>query len=314
MAKERFIDHRFGDATRALIEKAEELLDEYESEGYDVTLRQLYYRFIALDLFPDDWMDVEYNKKNGLDPDTKNTDKNYGRFGDIMGNARLAGLLDWKMFSDRGREAVSRTHFTSVAEFLDPDLFTMDLWGDQENYVECMVEKQALEGVLIPVCRELDITFTANKGYSSLSALYEAGKRLRSKRRQGREVHVIYLGDHDPSGIDMTRNVEEQLSMFSKGEVTVHRVALNMDQIKARGKKAPPNPVKLRDARSKGYVERFGNKCWELDALEARDLAEIVRKAVTGLRNTTEWNAAIKRQEAIQEELRKIVERFENED
>ncbi|MFA6244489.1 MAG: hypothetical protein WC655_26335, partial [Candidatus Hydrogenedentales bacterium] len=107
--------------------------------------------------------------------------------------------------------------------------------------------------VLIPVCRRFDVPFTANKGYSSSSALYEASKRFLSRAEQGKELVLIYLGDHDPSGIDMSRDVGDRLNHFvntsmdfstNEGDlITVRRVALNMDQIEEL--KPPENPAKI---------------------------------------------------------------------
>jgi hypothetical protein len=133
-----------------------------------------------------------------------------------------------------------------------------------------MVEKQALEGVLIPVCREWDVPFTANKGYSSSSAMHEAGKRIYNRFREEKKVTIIYLGDHDPSGIDMTRDVEERLRLFAECSpddeftVNVQRVALNMDQVRAMH--PPENPAKLTDSRANEYIRKFGHSSWELDA------------------------------------------------
>ncbi len=141
-----------------------------------------------------------------------------------------------------------------------------------------MVEKQALEGVIEPICRILDIPFTANKGYSSSSALYGGGKRFQAHWEAGKKCFIISLGDHDPSGIDMTRDVLDRINLFrwrgrerTSGsnlyeDVAVNRVALNMDQI--RTLRPPKNPAKLTDSRATGYIAKYGPSSWELDAIE----------------------------------------------
>ena len=146
------------------------------------------------------------------------------------------------------------------------------------------MEKQALEGVLIPVCQLWDVPFTANKGYSSSSALYDAGRRMRERLRHGQRVVVIYLGDHDPSGIDMSRDVLDRLSLFAEVSeddepgLHVRRIALNMDQIEKL--RPPKNPAKLTDSRADSYIRRFGESSWELDAIEPKKLSRLVQSAI----------------------------------
>ena len=178
MAKEKFVEHKFSKASLALIKTCSDILNEYGLQGYRLSLRQLYYQLVARDY-------------------VENTVKSYKRTGDLVSNARLAGLLDWDMIEDRGRESVANSHWRTPAGILRSAAhsFKMDRWVGQENYVEVFVEKDALSGILLPVCEELDVRFTANKGYSSSSAMYEASKRILDAAQDGRNIHVIYLGD-----------------------------------------------------------------------------------------------------------------------
>lgn len=262
-----------------------EILEDYAQQGYDLSLRQLYYQLVSRNIVP-------------------NTEKSYKNIGCLVSDARLAGLIDWDMIKDRGREMVENPHWKDPAQFMNSvaPQFRVDLWEDQPAYVEVMVEKQALEGVLIPVCRELDVPFTANKGYSSSSALYEASKRFLKGAEEGKDLFVVYLGDHDPSGIDMSRDVQDRLNLFLNGAMgsvpndllTVKRVALNMDQIEEL--EPPENPAKITDSRAEGYIKRFGRSSWELDAIEPRELANLVRTAVMGIMDQKRWRARAKEQ------------------
>src|SRR5882672_9999430 len=195
--KETFIRKNFGASAVAMIDKINEILLDYEAQGYDLSLRQLYYQLVSRNIVP-------------------NTERSYKNVGNLVSDARLAGLVDWSMIRDRGRNMVANTHWNSPAEIVRSAAlqFRVDRWEDQPNYVEVMVEKQALEGVLEPVCSEMDVPFTANKGYSSSSAMYEASKRFLRQSREGKTLFIIYLGDHDPSGIDMTRDVRDRLDIF----------------------------------------------------------------------------------------------------
>lgn len=285
--KQTFIDKNFGEEALALLQQINAILKNYEAQGYDLSLRQLYYQLVAANVVP-------------------NTERSYKSIGNLVSEARLAGLVDWDMIKDRGRVMSKNSHWTTPREIIEAcgRQFQIDKWATQTNYVEVMVEKQALEGVLEPVCRELDVPFTANKGYSSSSSLYEAGRRMLSRIRDEKTVHVIYLGDHDPSGIDMSRDVEERLRLFAEGEVELHRVALNFEQIKKL--RPPENPAKMTDSRAEGYVRRFGRSSWELDAIEPRALAKLVRDQVYELRDEEEWDKAVERETAMREEIAKL--------
>lgn len=303
--KETFIEKEFGVSARIMLGHVEEILNRYRNQGYDLSLRQLYYQLVSQNLIT-------------------NEERSYKNLGNLVSDARLAGWIDWDMIKDRGREMVKNPHWNNPAHFMEvvAPQFRFNLWHDQDNYVEVMVEKQALEGVLIPVCQEMDVPFTANKGYSSSSALYEASKRFVEACERGKNLHVIYLGDHDPSGIDMSRDVEERLDLFVKtstdrcdrigpneeSAVTMHRVALNMIQIKQF--RPPENPAKLTDSRASTYVSRFGQSSWELDAIEPSRLARLVRDAITKLMDVDAFNANLALMEKGRQSLLKFSKTF----
>jgi len=136
--------------------------------------------------------------------------------------------------------------------------------------------------------------------------------------QEGKKCHIIYLGDHDPSGIDMTRDVRNRIGLFMPladvrqistnsfdvsglEGVNVIRIALNMEQIEELN--PPENPAKESDSRCREYVQRFGTSSWELDAIEPKRLAQLVREAVWELRDLDEWKKAVKKEELMREEL-----------
>jgi len=301
--KETFIEKRFGSDALEMIETINGILADYARQGYDLSLRQLYYQLVSRNIVP-------------------NTERSYKNVGNIVSDARLAGMIDWDMIKDRGREMVANPHWDDPADFMKSvaPQYRFDLWEDQQCYAEVMVEKQALEGVLQPVCRSLDVPFTANKGYSSSSAMYEASKRFLERARADKELFVIYLGDHDPSGIDMSRDVGERLDLFLKTSldrcdeigpnelpiITIKRIALNMDQIEELH--PPENPAKITDSRAKGYISRFGHSSWELDAIEPAQLANLVRNAIVDIMDYPLFQANEKKQE----EGRKALLKFAN--
>lgn len=292
--KELFIEKGFTEKSLVMIAMVNSILDEYAAGGYDLSLRQLYYQLVARDHIP-------------------NTVRSYKNLGNLVNDARLAGHIDWTMIVDRNRSTSVPQTWEDPAQIVDAAArsFRIDKWEDQPVHVEVMVEKDALSGVLQPVCRELGIRFTANKGYPSSSILYWLGKRLeRMITWEEKEVFILHLGDHDPSGIDMTRDLVDRLEMFSGNSIEIRRLALNMDQVEQYD--PPENPAKVTDSRYQAYVVEYGRSSWELDALEPRVLAGLVRTTVQELRDDDLWDDAVQRENEMRAELDEFVSQYRN--
>ena len=288
--RELFVDHVFLPDSQRMIAKINLILEDYGRQGYRLSLRQLYYQLVARAMIP-------------------NIMQSYKRLGDLVSNGRLAGLIDWEMIEDRGRETITPPMWEDPAQIVDAaaQQFAIDRWVDQRNHVEVIVEKAALEGILIPVCKELGIRFTANRGYCSQSIMYEIGKRL-GDQPGFKRIHILYLGDHDPSGIDMTRDVTDRLTMFSRDDITVTRLALNADQVEQWN--PPENPAKTTDSRYRAYMEKFGTSSWELDAIEPATLADLVRLAVVRLRDNDLYAQALNKEGRMKRELESFVQEY----
>ena len=230
-----------------------EIIEEYRRQGYVLTLRQLYYQMVSRDYLP-------------------NRQAEYKRLGELVSNARLGGFIDWDSIVDRGRVPIEPAEWSSPAEIIEVAArqYRVNRWEGQPHYVEVWCEKDALSSVIEPVCNRLHVRFLANRGYSSSSAMYDGAKRLRRAIQQSRQPVVIYLGDHDPSGLDMSRDIAARLQLLSRQmDIRVNRLALNIDQVEEY--QPPPNPTKLEDSRAAGYVDLYGMESWELDALDPGD-------------------------------------------
>ena len=290
--KEVFVEKGFKDETVQLIEWVNEILDEHREMGFTLSLRQINYVLIARDLIP-------------------NTDEDYFRVKRHVSNGRLAGLIDWGMVVDRLRLPY-RVHTVADAEVALDEMvesFTKNKWLDQPYHVEVMAEKDTETGVLWPVCRDLEVPFSANRGYSSTSALYRVGKRLREAFDRGQKPVILYIGDHDPSGLHMDRDIQRRVAMFAGlTTVPVIRLALTMQQIEALD--PPPNPVKVKDPRSKWYIDEHGSYSWETAALRATDLADIVRRSVMSLRDDDLWAQAFEQEEEERQKLREHADEY----
>jgi len=268
----KYIEKDFRGPSLTIIDKANEIIQEYRKQGFVLTLRQLYYQFVARDLVP-------------------NTTQSYKRLGGIINDGRLAGLIDWEAIEDRTRNVSSQAHWESPADILRAcaSQYRIDKWARQANRPEVWIEKEALAGVVEGVCQELDISFLSCRGYTSQSEMWSSSQRLAGMARSGQTPIILHFGDHDPSGIDMTRDIKGRLELFMGG-LDLRRLALNMDQVKKH--KPPPNPAKTTDSRFIGYVQMYGPDSWELDALEPAMICELIREAVLELRDDDLWAEA----------------------
>ena len=280
------------ETTRVLLDSAIQVVAEYTAQGYQLTLRQLYYQLVARDIIP-------------------NEQRWYNRLGDVVANGRMAGYIDWSAIVDRGRVPVKPPDWSGPDSILRSAEYSyrLDRWEGQMNHVEVWCEKDALSSVLEPICNRYHVRMLANRGYSSATALYDAAQRFRTAMRDGKHVVVIYLGDHDPSGIDMTRDIRDRLDLLSWfQDIEVQRLALNMDQVDQY--QPPPNPTKFSDSRAAGYVAEYGFESWELDALEPQVLDELVSDAIEDLLDRDLYDERIEQEREDKAAIRDAAEQM----
>lgn len=292
MPKIAYIDRNFRKATLATIETANAIIDEYAAQGFDLTLRQLYYQMVARGYI-------------------ENSERSYKNFGNVIDDGRLAGLIDWNRIVDRTRNLRGNNHFRDPGHIMRAAAasYQVDKWKEQPFRVEVWIEKDALVGVIEGVCDRLDVPFFACRGYTSQSEMWGAARRLMHWRDQGQTPVILHLGDHDPSGIDMTRDIVDRLALFA-GDMEVDRLALNWNQVERYN--PPPNPAKLTDTRADAYIARFGSSSWELDALEPTVIAALIEAAVDQFRDPDLWAEAVAQEEEGLDLLQQAADRWQD--
>jgi hypothetical protein len=288
-----YIDKNFQLESLKLLSKINEIIDAYLKQGFRLTVRQLYYQLVARALI-------------------ENTEKSYKKITSLVNDGRMAGMIDWDAIEDRTRDFISRSHWTSGKSILETAAkgFHMDMWENQDNRVFVFVEKEALVGVLERVCNEFDVPLLAARGYPSVSVLREfVVERVGIARALDQDIHILHLGDHDPSGIDMTRDIIDRLDTLTEGgQLEVHRLALNMDQVQKYS--PPPNPAKITDSRFNEYKRKHGSSSWELDAMSPSFLHELVQRAINVHIDNRRWKTRIEEIETIREKLTKTAKNF----
>lgn len=284
-------------AASETLKSAYAIASEY---GGNLTVRQLYYRIVAEDLFPDTRRFVKVGGSWQLDLDngSKNADPNYKWLIGLLTDARLEGRFPMGWLLDRTREARGGK-FTGNQDNVDDALGNIEedvrnapeswrhRWYGQSKHISVWVEKEALSGVFEAPCNQLGVAWFVLRGYSSLSALSQWVDDVAAEHAKAQfdEAVVLYFGDHDPDGWEIPRSAERNVQQIARvtrkrlPPVTFDRVALNMDQIEEFD--PPPFPAKETSARFKSYVDEHGiDDAWELDALRPDVLDGMIRESV----------------------------------
>jgi hypothetical protein len=289
MSCELFAKTKFQARTIATIEQANAVLEEYAAQGFTLTLRQLFYQFVARGLIAN--TTAEYKRLSRTITDARRAGLSIGIILKT-GRATLEAYPSWKSAADILRRAA--------------ESYQGDLWANQRRRPEIWIEKAALIGVIKPACRRWRVPHIAARGYPSHSEFYSAALLLES----GLTPIVFYLGDPDPSALDMTRSLEEELSLYARLPIEVIRLGLNLDQVHEL--RLPPNPTKETDNRYEQYVRETGcTDSWELDALSPTFIDGLIERAISDLVDHEAWEEAFDREQANRDLLARTARRVQ---
>lgn len=291
MAKVTFRDNlRLRKANIERLAKINSIIEEYAAQGYKLTLRQLYYQLVSRDIIP-------------------NVKQEYAKLSTLLVKGRMAGVVDWDAIEDRLRVPFLPYYAESVADAIS-DLavqYRLDRQEGQQVYIEVWVEKDALSGVLRKITSQYHIRLMVNRGYSSCTAMFEAYKRF---SRHDYST-ILYLGDHDPSGLDMIRDIGDRLEGFGayKGLRTLEVVHIAITTPQIQEHDPPPNPAKITDPRAKWYIQQHGNISWEVDALNPQVLNQLLKDNIEQRVDMDMFNVQLQQEEDDKKFLRMVAEK-----
>ena len=225
MAYEIFESRNFRASTLAMIAQVNTIIGEYDALGFLLTLRQTFYQCVSRN-----WIG--------------NTKNDYRKLGEAIKNGQRAGLIDWDAIEDRTRNVRSTLTFDDPADRIRRAAlsYSEDLWLGQEYRPEVWIEKDALVGVIEGVCRQFRVAYFSCRGNVSEPEMYAAGKRFEMQLALGLTPVVLHLGDHDPNGLDMTRDIRERLE-------SVRSPAGRSEASRAQLRADPWTPAEFRQGR-----------------------------------------------------------------
>lgn len=294
MAKIKFREVRLSAKNRERLEKINSIIQEYQSDGYTLTLRQLYYQLVSRDVIP--------NQKS-----------EYSKLSTLLKEGRMGGIVDWSAIEDRLRRPEKPTSFKSPEQILDAAIFQYELprMEGQRNYIEVWVEKDALSGVLSRVTEQYHIPILVNRGYSSVSAMFDSYMRFKANLSKHDEIIILYLGDFDPSGQDMIRDITERIEEFAELHydyfpLTIIPIALTKKQINEYN--PPPNPAKISDPRANAFIAEHGFASWEVDALPPNVLHRLLDGAIKEHIDFDMYKGVVEREDDDKERLEALKE------
>ena len=284
--KQQFITKSFRAASLKRIDQVNEIIADYQRQGYSLTLRQLYYQLVSRDLIP--------NRQN-----------EYSKLSALVTDARRSGLIDWDAIEDRTRYLREYNALSGINEAIRQAAYqySIDLWEGQSCYVEVWVEKDALIDIVEKACNRYRVPFFSCRGFTSDSEIYKAGQRMRQIYADGKDIILLHLGDHDPSGCEMSKDIQRRVELFGglSDKIDFQRIALNMDQIEEFN--PPPNPAKETDTRASAYIEKYGPISWELDALDPATLTRLIQSTIEKYLDLDLFNERMTREAAEQDKL-----------
>jgi hypothetical protein len=242
--------------TKARIQTIRDNILEIVEAYFPVTVRQVFYQLVGRAVI--DKTEAEYKQTVCR----------------LLVEMRRDGSIEYGHIADNTRwQRKPRTH-RSLRAFLETSqrFYRRDVWADQDAYVEVWLEKEALSGVLYDVTEEWDVPLMVTRGYPSLSFLHSAGESIAEVEKP---VFLYYFGDHDPSGVDISRKVEEEIRQFAPdSEITFERVAVTPEQIDELS--LPTRPTKKSDSRSR----TFEGESVEVDAILPPELKEMCKRCI----------------------------------
>jgi hypothetical protein len=217
--------------------------------------------------------------------------------------AREQDIIPWHWVVDETR-SLERT-----ATWDDPDQYARcvargyrrDFWNQQPIRVEVWSEKGTVRGVLQPVLDHYAVGFRVMHGFSSATSVYDV-----SQDDDGRELIALYVGDYDPSGLFMSEeDLPNRLAEYDGHHVSVKRIALTREHV--RGLPSFPAADKRKDPRFKWFRANHGDRCWEIDAMDPRDLRACVEEAIKELIEPEAWERCEVVNRAELESLKKVM-------
>jgi hypothetical protein len=233
--------------------------------------------------------------------------KSTGAVGAQLVFARETGLIPWAWIVDETRAAETVAAWGSPESIINAAVaqYRKDYWAMQPSRVEVWSEKGTIRGTVAPILKKYGVTFRVLHGYGSATSIHGIAKETQASVKP---MTVFYIGDHDPSGRHMSEvDLPERLARYG-GQATIIRLALDESDVHADSV-LPWFPVgdKINDSRYQWFIQRFGQRCWEVDALPPPVLRARLDTAIAAMLDMDAWQHAIRIEKAETDSMKSIL-------
>ncbi len=279
------------------ISRAKAVIAQYKGRW---TIRQVFYRMLP-------WLSHDF--------------QGYQNIQKMLKKARDRGDVDPERFEDLTRALVPpATPSVPMTTDAPPEwlrslllpnldkLYTFDHWTEQPRYVEVWVEKDAVLGIALDALEDLDVPVLSCRGFASLTSVRDGAHRFAERgEANGKALHILYVGDFDPSGEYMAHELPPRLEAWGASEVFFKKICLLADQIDDLPENYEPEKPKKNDPRYQWFKKMYpGMGQYELDALPPQDLHDIIRAETRALLDVEVWERTHDLERGYKEQLASI--------
>lgn len=349
--KEFFRSTKFRPASKTLVEQCNDIVDDYQGQGLRLTLRQLYYQLVTKNIIVNSersYQNLSALVSNGRLAGKVDWDA----IEDRVRRPRMAGEFDnlkdlvnaavhsyrlprWKGQMVYTELWVEKDALAGVLEPLSREYHATLMVNRGYSSQSAMYEaakrylrnrKTTVNKKGCPDCRSVldEDAFRLHEGKKkgepegrwecqNVNCEWEGSDaEAKPTARVTRDLKLFYLGDHDPSGEDMVRDIADRLKMFKVPNLEVIKIGLTMAQVKKYN--PPPNPAKVSDPRAEEYIKKYGPHSWEVDALPPDVLRKLIRAAFEGVIDMPLMNSIKAREETHKKHLLRVASELMRED
>lgn len=270
------------------MQAVQEIIEEYTAKNLVLTLRQVHYQLVSRNII--------INNKSA-----------YKSLQTLLKDARMSGRIDWSAIVDRNRDSYIPYFEENIPSAIERTLlsYRLDRMRNQDVHIECLIEKMAIYDIVVEVTRRYSIPLTGDKGNCSATILYDISKRMLAAQAAGKHCIVLYIGDHDPSGLKMIESTGNTLSLMGVQDLEFRPVALTKEQ--AIKYNLPPQDVKDTDTNTPEYTEKYGKYSWECDALLPNVLQDMLEEEILISIDLTKLREVLQQEQDDRARLTEIV-------
>jgi hypothetical protein len=253
-----------------------------------MTVRGVFYRAVSAGIYPD------------------TGEKHYRQCQQIVLKLRRRGFLQFQWIVDSTRRRLKPSSWSGLDDYAETvaSCYRRDLWARQNDYLEVFVEKDAMAGVIEPVTQQFDIHLNVIRGQVSETFAWNIAAVW---QQISKPIYAYYLGDHDPSGLEIESTLRRKLLEFTGREIRWKRLAVTKAQFKRKDILGFPVKRSGAPSRWRSYIKAYGDRCVEVDALEPNEIRALVKTAIEGHIDEVEWRALQETERLEKESIRDLV-------